>query len=384
MRGNSVTWLLAAVAMAWCTTALAAGVKVEAYGVLKDGRAVKAYTLTNDKGASATILDYGGKVTALRVPDRNGKLGNTVQSFQDLAGWESSTYTSALTGRYSGTITKGFTLDGVYYPLVQTPQGTTMHGGVAPYATRTWTALPIRPQDGAAVTLTLLSTDGDQGFPGALKVAVKYSFTKDNALRLDFTATTDKPTVLNLMNHMFFNLNGNSAGMVYDQELQVFTDQGPSRTPGKLADTIVGTPLDFTKPTLIGARVVGSLGPQYDNPDTSPPMPAGMARGLGPFLLHAGDNRLDRVALRMRDPASGRVMEIRTTEPQILAFLPNERPSAQLSDAGKPFSRGKSVSFETQHPSNSPNRPEFPTTVLRPGQTFRSSTIFAFSTDAKP
>ena len=383
MRGVWASGLAGVVAAAWVTAAAAAGVKVEAYGTLKDGRAVKAYTLTNDNGASATILDYGGKVTAIRVPDRNGKLGNTVQSFQNLAGWESSTYTSALTGRYAGTITKGFTLDGVYYPLTQTAQGTTMHGGVDPYPLRIWTAQSIRQQDGTAVTLTLVSPDGDQGFPGTLKVAVKYSFTNDNALRLDFTATTDKPTVLNLMNHMFFNLNGNSAGAVYDQELQVFTDQGPSRTPGKLADSLVGTPLDFTKPTRIGARVVGSLGPQYDNADTSPPIPSGMARSLGPFLLHDGDNRLDRVALRMRDPASGRVLEIRTTEPQILAFLPNERPSEQLSDVGKPFSRGKSVSFETQHPSNSPNRPEFPTTVLRPGQTFRSSSIFAFSTDTK-
>ena len=384
MRKTLNPWLASVLGLVWSTAALAASVKVEAFGVLKDGRKVTSYTLVNDKGASATILDYGGKVTAIRVPDRNGRLGNTVQSFQDLAGWESSTYTSALTGRYAGTITKGFTLDGVYYPLTQTAQGVTMHGGVDPYPLRTWTAQPIRPGDGAAVTLTLLSPDGDQGFPGALKVAVKYSFTNDNALRLDFTATTDKPTVLNLMNHMFFNLNGNSAGTVYDQELQVFTDQRPSATPGKLADSILGTPLDFTRPTLIGARVAGSLGPQYDDPETSPPIPPGMARGLGPFLLHDGDNRLDRVALRMRDPASGRVLEIRTTEPQILAFLPSERPSAQLSDAGRPFSRGKSVSFETQHPSNSPNRPEFPTTVLRPGQTFRSSTIFAFSTDAKP
>ena len=383
MRKTLLPWLVAAFALLWQTVAFAGSVKVEPFGVLKDGRKVTAYTLVNDRGASATILDYGGKVTAIRVPDRNGKLGNTVQSFKDLAGWESSTYTSALTGRYAGTITKGFTLDGVYYPLIQTEQGTTMHGGVAPYATRTWTAQPIGPRDGAAVTLTLNSPDGDQGFPGALKIAVKYSFTDDNALRLDFTATTDKPTVLNLMNHMFFNLNGNSAGTVYDQELQVFTDQGPSRTPGRLADSLIGTPLDFTKPALIGARVAGALGPQYDDADTSP-LPAGMARGLGAFLLHEGDNRLDRVALRMRDPASGRILEIRTTEPQILAFLPNNRPSGQLSDVGKPFVRGKSVSFETQHLSNSPNRPEFPSTVLRPGQTFRSTTIFAFSAEVKP
>jgi aldose 1-epimerase len=362
--------------------AAAAEVKVAPFGVTKDGRKVTAYTLVNDKGASATVLDYGGKVTAIRVPDRSGALGNTVQAFLDLPGWESSTYTNALTGRYSGTITKGFTLDGVYHPLVQTAQGTTMHGGVLPYATRIWPALLIRKQDGAAVTLTLDSPDGDQEFPGRLQIAVKYSFSNDNALRLDFTATTDKPTVLNLMNHMFFNLNGNGAGSVYDQELQVFTDQRPSPTPGKLADSIIGTPLDFTKPTRIGARVVGSLGPQYDDEATSPPIPAGMARGLGPFLLHEGDNRLDRVALRMRDPASGRVLEIRTTEPQILAFMPSTRRTGELSDSGKPFVRGQSVSFETQHLSNSPNRPEFPSTVLRPAQTFRSSTIYAFLTDA--
>jgi aldose 1-epimerase len=381
---TSAVGLAAAAILSWGAAAAAAEVKVAPYGVTKTGKPVMAYTLVNDKGASATVLDYGGTVTAIRVPDRNGKLGNVVMSFQDLATWEANGYANAIAGRYAGSITKGFTLDGVYYPLVETAQGMTMHGGVDQYSHRVWTVEPIKKADGASVTLTLDSPDGDQGFPGRLKVSVKYSFTNDNSLRLDFTANTDKDTILNLMNHICFNLNGNSTTSVYDQELQIMTDQAFSRTPGKVADSVVGTAYDFTKPQLMGPHIVYSLGPQYDDPATSPPIPAGMVRGFSePYMLRAGDNDLKHVVARMHDPVSGRVLELKTTEISIQAFFPGPSRPGVLSDVGKPLARGAAISLETQHPGNSPNRPEFPTTELKPDQTFHSSTIFTFSTDAK-
>ena len=367
--------------LAWSAGALAAEVKIAPYATNNAGRPVKAYTLVNDKGASATVLDEGGKVISLLVPDRNGKLGNVVMAFKDLATWESVGYANSITGRYAGSINKGFDLDGVHYPLTQNAQGTTMHGGVDQYSGRMWTVEPIKKADGAAITLTLDSPDGDQGFPGRLKVAVKYTLTNDNELRLDYTATTDKDTVLNLMNHICFNLNGNSTTSVYDQTLQVMTDQTYGNATGVLADSVIGTPYDFTQPRQPKTSIAYALGPQYDDPAT--PLPAGMVRGFSrPYLVKPGDNDLKHVVVRLSDPVSGRVLEMKTTEVSVqVFFVPPAKPGT-LSDVGQPMARGAAVSLEAQHPNNAPNRPEFPTTELKPGQTFRSSTIYAFKTGA--
>jgi aldose 1-epimerase len=381
-RAGRRSWLAATLLVPCCATA--AGVKVEPYGTTRDGRAVKAYTLLNDRGASATILDYGGTVAAVRVPDRTGSFANVVMAFQDLAGWEAGGHVNAITGRYANIIVNGFTLDGVHYPLNPDARGVTMHGGVAQYARRIWKVAPLRPRDGAAITLSLESPDGDQGFPGTLQIAVKYSLTDRDELRLDFTATTDRATVLNLTNHIYFNLSGNGVVPVYDHVLQVMTDQAGSRTPGKLADSVVGTPFDFTRPDQIREHSANALGQQYDVADTSPPVPPGMTRGFNePYLLHDGDNRLDRVAARLFDPATGRILEVRTTEISVHVFMPSKGREDALSDSGKPFTRGPAIAFETQHLPDSPNRPEFPTTVLRPGKTFGSTTIFAFTTDVR-
>ena len=366
------------------TAGIAAEVTVAPYGITKDGRAVSAYTLVNDRGASATVLDYGGAVTAIRVPDRDGRIGNTVMSFADLAGWEALGHANAIIGRFANRITNGFTLDGVRYPLQQDARGVTMHGGAPSYATRVWNVAPIRKRDGAAVTLSLDSPDGDQGFPGHVHVTATYRFTNDNALRLDFAATTDKPTVINLTNHIYFNLNGNSTTSVAGQDMQVMTDQAavlePGSPPTGAIRSVIGTPIDFTRPTVLGERLAIAQGPQFDSADTAPPIPAGMLRSFNvPFLLHAGDNRLDRVAARLHDPISGRILEVRTTEISVHVFTPATVRAGLLSDAGKPFTRVPSIAFETQHLPDSPNRPEFPSTVLRPGKTFRSTTMFAFS-----
>ena len=386
MKQLCVVWLTALLG----STAFAAGVKVAPYGATKDGRAVTSYTLFNDKGASVTVLNYGGTIAAIRVPDREGKLANVAMSFADMTGWETvGHWANADIGRYSNVIRGGFTLDGVHYPLTQDARGTTMHSGPETYARRIWTVEPVKPKDGAALTLTMDSPDGDQGFPGHVMIKVTYKLSNSNALQLDWTATTDKTTVINLTNHLYVNLNGNSTTSVCDEDMQVMTDQAAAQVQGVAGangeiGSIIGTPFDFTKPTQLKERVAICIGPQYDRPPAGSPYPPGMVRSFNePFILHDGDRRLDRVAARLHDALSGRVMEVRTTELSVHVFTPASMEPELLSDIQRPFTRVPSIAFETQHLPDSPNHPEYPTTVLRPGQVFHSTTIFAFATDSK-
>ena len=378
-------WLASVAALASSPlAATAAEVTVADYGITKDGKAVKAYTLVNDRGASATILDYGGAIAAIRVPDRAGQLTNVVMAFSDLAGWETVGHANSIIGRYSNRIRKGFTLDGQHYPLQQNASGITLHGGPPPYSTRVWTALPIKRRDGAAVTLTLDSPDGDQGFPGAVKIRATYRFTNDNALRLDFTATTDRPTVINLTNHVYFNLGGNSTTPVYDHRLSAAADRiavkdAQGMLTGELKPT-AGSALDLSTPTPLRQLAENATDSGYMAPRDMPAPPPGQLRNFDhSYVFPKGANRLDRVAVRLEDDASGRVLELRTTEPSMQLFIPGAR-NGVLSDAGKPFALGPAVALETQHLPDSPNQAHFPSTVLRPGQTFRSTTIFDFGT----
>jgi aldose 1-epimerase len=379
--------LLATIAWGGGTIASAAEVKVAPYGTTKDGRAVTAFTLINDRGASATILDYGGTVAAIRVPDREGRLGNVVMSFADLAAWETVGHANAIVGRYANRIRKGFTLDGTHYPLQQNSAGVTLHGGPPTYSTRMWTAAPIKRGDGAAVTLTLDSPSGDQGFPGALKVRVTYRLTNANAVRLDFVATTDKPTVVNLTNHVYFNLNGNSTTPVYAHKLTMQADRiavkdAQSIPTGELKP-VAGTAFDLSRPAPLRQLAEAAADPAFAAPrPDAPALAAGQMRNFDhSYVFRRGYSRLDRVAARLEDDISGRILELRTTEPSIQLFVPGARQGV-LSDVGKPFTPGPAVALETQHLPESPNQPRFPSTVLRPGEVFRSTTIFAFRTDA--
>lgn len=389
MRFKSRLWLLVSAAALLGTGALASEVQVANYGVTKDGQTVRSYTLVNDKGASATILDYGGAVAAIRVPDRKGQLGNVVMSMSDLAGWETMGHANSLVGRYANRLRNGFTLDGVHYPLQPNAKGVTIHGGTVAYTRRVWTALPINKKDGAAVTLTLDSPDGDQGFPGHLKVKATYRFTNDNALRLDFEAVTDKATVVNLTNHIYFNLNGNSTTPIYTHDLQVMADQvavkdADSVPTGEMME-VKGTPFDLTKPTLLADRIAAATDPAFATPGPNTPRaPAGKVLGYDhSFIIRKGLNRLDKVSARLHDPASGRVLELRTTEPTMQVYTPAGARAGLLSDVGKPFVQGPTVALETQHLPDSPNLQGLPTTILRPGETFRSTTIFGFTTDKR-
>ena len=362
----------------------AAGVRAAQYGTTREGRAVTAYTLVNRAGASATILDFGGTIIDLRVPDRHGRLGNVVLSFADLAAWESVGNANAIVGRFANRIRGGFELDGVHYPLQQNAAGITLHGGSPPYSTRIWTVSPPGPEDGASITLTLDSPDGDQGFPGALRISATYRLSDDNALRLDLEATTDQPTVVNLTNHIYFNLNGNSTTSVADHRLQINSDRVAYRdglnVPTGLLATVEGTPLDLRAPRPLAELVEAASDPRFAGPavtgtGTSRPRTFDYA-----YLLEDVHHRLDRPVARLEDDISGRVMELTTSEPAIQVFITdNSRPGLR-SDVGQPLSPLPAVALETQHLPDSPNQPSFPSTVLRPGEILRSTTVWAFRT----
>ncbi len=372
----------------WATNATAGEVRSQLYGTTQDGRPVTAYTLINDSGASATILDYGGTIAEVRVPDRAGRMGNVVMSFADLAGWEAVGHANANIGRYANRIRNGFTLDLVHYPLQQNASGITLHGGPPPYSTRTWTAMPPEPGDDAAVTLMLASPAGDQGFPGAVTITATYRLTDDNALRLDFTATTDQPTVINLTNHIYFNLNGNSTSSVYGQMLSLAADRiavkdNIGMLTGELKP-VAGTALDMATSAPVIRLVASAADPAFALPRTSPNSPTpGQLRNFDHSYVFPDDHGgLDRVAARLEDDDSGRILELRTTEPSIQVYAPGGRSGT--SDAGRPFRIGPAIALETQHLPDSPNQPHFPSTVLRPGETFRSTTIWDFGTQARP
>jgi aldose 1-epimerase len=380
--------LAATVGLTWCADAMAADLKVAPYGSTADGRAVTAYTLTNDDGNSVTILDYGATIAAVRVPDRRGNRTNVAYSFAGMDGWEASTYGNSIVGRVANRITNGFTLDGVRYPLKPGANGVTMHSatGYTGYSERMWTAEPVTSHD--TVSLTLDSPDGDQGFPGNLKVRATYRFTNDNALRLDITATTDKATPVNLTNHVYFNLLGNSVAPVYDHLLQVNSDQIAGEpnvgVVGQLRP-VAGTPFDFTKPTVLKERMGMALGPDYmpgPRPPGSPPPPPLPATHIRNFNLpFFAQNGLGRVAATLSEPTTGRILEVRTTEPSVHIYAPARVRGEVLSDVGKPFTPVPALAIETQHLPDSPNLPQYPSIILRPGDTFRSTTIFTFKTD---
>lgn len=349
-------------------------VSVSDYGVTTDGRPVHAYTLSNDHAVSARILDYGGIIAELDAPDRRGQVRNVVLGLPDLQAYEATPGINSLIGRYANRIKGGFTIDGHHYDLPANPNGVTLHSGQPFYGAMVWTAQTLREAGRAGVKLSHVSPDGEQGFPGEMHIHVTYTLDEANELRLDYEATTDKPTVVTLTNHVYFNLVGNGSGDVYGQQLQVMADQytptDADQVPtGELAP-VAGSALDFRQLTPIGARIHSKeqqmlIGQGYDHN----------------FVLRKpGGDRLP-LAVRMYDPSSGRLLEVRTTEPGVQVYSANHMNGSLLSAAGSMIGQGGGLALETEHFPNSPNEPRFPSTLLRPGETLRSSTVFHVTTD---
>ncbi len=351
------------------------------FGNTPDGTPVEIYTLRNAKGAEARIMTYGGIVEKLTMPDKNGKYADIVNGFDTLDGYTRPSYVNAcpyfgaLIGRYGNRIGGGqFTLEGQTYTLPQNDHGNTLHGGTKGFDKVVWTAVKadVGPE-GPRLVLNYLSKDGEQGFPGNLNVTATYTLTDDNALKLVFTATTDKPTVVNLTHHSYFNLAGQGSGDILGELVYINANQ---TTPvdskliptGAFAD-VAGTPFDFRTPTAIGARIndpdpILQYGPGYDHNWV-------INKPLGKFGLMA----------RVTDPGTGRVMEVWSDQPGLQFYAGNFLDGTLTGKDGKVYQRRYAFCMEPQHYPDSPNKPNFPSTELKPGQTYHNTIEYKFSAE---
>jgi aldose 1-epimerase len=353
--------------------ATAGTVTKKPYGKMPDGKAVDLYTLRNAKGMEVDVITYGGVVTSVRVPDRTGKIGDVVLGFDSLDGYRNGVrYMGALIGRYGNRIGKGtFTLDGKTYTLAKNNGPNALHGGGKAFDNVVWSAKESTAGDGAGIELTHSSPDGEEGYPGNLSVKVIYSLSDANELVIQYSATTDKPTIVNLTNHSYFNLagKGDILGHVVTLQADKFTPVDATLIPTGEIRTVKGTPFDFTTPHKIGERISAAdeqikFGNGYDHN----------------FVISAkGSGR--RLFARVSEPGSGRVMEVLTTEPGVQFYTGNFLNGMHKGKGGVPIVFRAGLCLETQHFPDSPNKKNFPSTVLKPGQTYRSETVYRFSVE---
>lgn len=347
-------------------------VKKEDFGKA-DGQSVALYTLTNRNGVEAKITPYGGIVVSLKVPDRNGKLGDIVLGFDNLDSYlkGNDPYLGALIGRYGNRIGNGrFTLNGVEYKLARNNGPNHLHGGIKGFDKVVWNAQPAKTRNGAKLTLTYGSRDGEDGYPGNLSVRVVYTLTDNNELKIDYSATTDKDTVVNLTHHSYFNLAGQGNGDILNHQLMInadrFTPVDSTLIPTGELRGVKGTPFDFKQSTAIGARINQEdeqlkFGKGYDHN----------------FVLN-GRTGILRHAARVTETSTGRVMEVWTTEPG-LQFYSGNFLDGKTGKEGKSYQIRYGLCLETQHFPDSPNKPDFPATVLRKGRIYRTTTIYKFA-----
>ena len=340
------------------------------FGKLPDGTAVDQYTLTGSHGAFCKIITYGGIVTELHVPDKNGQLADIVLGFDDLAGYLGrQPYFGAICGRYANRIAKGkFTLDGKTYSLAINNGPNALHGGLKGFDKVVWHAAPGESKDGATLKLEYTSVDGEEGYPGKLKVTVVYTFTEKNDLRIDYTATTDKVTIINLTNHSYFNLAGAGSGDVFGHELMLtaknFTPTDDTLIPTGEIKPVKDTPFDFTMAKAIGKDIAQLYSQPHKGYDHN-------------FVLDSQNKTLVRCA-RVTEPKSGRVMEVHTTEPGVQLYTANFLGDTK-GKAGKTYKQYGAFCLETQHYPDSVNHPNFPTVTLTPGAEYRTTTIYRFA-----
>jgi aldose 1-epimerase len=359
-----------------------AGIAKENFGST-DGKPVYRYTLDSGHGVTVKILTYGGIIQQLEAPDRHGHEADIVLGFRtldDYVKYNSPTagggvYFGALVGRYANRIAKGaFTLDGKTYHVPVNNNGNSLHGGTVGFDKKIWTASEVRGKDGSVgLKLDYTSPDGEMGYPGTLKTEVVYSLGQDNRLTVHYGATTDKPTVLNLTNHSYWNLAGEDSGTVYDQKLflnaRSYTPTDTTQIPTGQIATVKGTPLDFTKPTAIGARINSS----------DPQLLTGQGYDLNWVLNRHSANGLS-LAAKASDPSSGRQLTIWTTQPGVQFYSGNFLTGTLVGTSGHTYRQSDGFALETQHYPDSPNQSTFPSTVLRPGQVYDQTTVFGLGT----
>jgi len=347
-------------------------IKKESFGQTADGTPVHLYTLTNDRGLEVKITNYGGIIVSVITPDRAGKPGDVTLGFDTLAEYvEKSPYFGCITGRFANRIAQGkFTLNGVEYTLPQNNGPNSLHGGLKGFDKVVWSAQEFENDRGVGLTLTYLSPDGEEGYPGNLSVTVVYTLTNDNELKLDYAATTDQPTVVNLTNHAYFNLAG--TGDILGHELLLKADKitpiDDTLIPTGDLRSVAGTPLDFRQPTAVGARI--------EQDDEQLRLAGGYDHN---FVLDNLDGKLV-LAARVKEPTTGRVLEVYTTEPGIQFYSGNFLDGTITGKGGTVFHKRTGFCLETQHYPDSPNQPSFPSTALNPGEKYSQTTIFKFST----
>lgn len=342
----------------------------EAYGRLNDGKEVSLFTLQN-RHMTVRIITYGGIITSILIPDQNGKTDDVVLGFNSLADYLGGhPYFGALIGRYGNRIAKGkFTLNGKEYRLAVNDGENHLHGGLVGFDKVVWDAEEIRNEAEIGIRLTYLSKDGEEGYPGNLRTTVTYLLNDQNELAIVYEATTDQPTVVNLTNHAYFNLAGEGSGNILNHEVMINADRYTAVSAdliptGELV-SVKGTAMDFSAPKKIGAEIHQVKG-GYDHN----------------YVLNKAGNELS-FAAKVFEPKSGRTLEVFTTEPGVQFYTGNFLDGTLTGKAGKPYGRHAGFCLETQHFPDSPNRPEFPSTQLNPGELYRQKTIYKFSVSNK-
>ncbi len=353
---------------------------VEPFGTTPDGTAVERWTLANGD-VTMRVLTYGGVIQTLEAPDAFGRTDNVVLGFPDLEGYvsEDDPYFGSLIGRYGNRIAEGrFTLDGETYQLPVNNGPNTLHGGPGGFSERVWTVTDVSDDEVAALRLELVSEAGDQGFPGTLTTTVTYSLDAEARLTVHYEATTDAATVVNLTQHTYWNLAGEGSGDIYDHRLQLdaggYTPVDETLIPTGEIASVEGTPFDFREPTAIGARIREAdeqllYGQGYDHNWVLDREDDGAREGSD------SEDALERAAV-LHDPASGRTLTISTTEPGIQFYSGNFLDGTLVGTGGRVYRQGDGLALETQHFPDSPNQPQFPSTELRPGEVYESTTVF--------
>jgi len=349
----------------------AARIDKRAFGKLPDGTAVDIYTLKNTKGLEAQITNYGGVVVSLKTPDRRGRMADIVLGYDDLSGYLAGTsYFGALVGRYANRIAgASFKLNGVEYQLAKNNGPNHLHGGVKGFGQVVWQGREVARPDGVALELTYLSKDTEEGYPGNLTVTVTYVLTNANELRIEYSATTDKDTVINLTHHSYFNLAGAGAGDVLSHEAKInadrFTPVDETLIPTGELKPVKGTPFDFSRATAIGSRINQAdeqlvLGKGYDHN----------------FVLNKMAKELS-LAANVYEPVSGRALEMWTTEPGMQLYTGNFLDNVR-GKGNKVYVRRGGFCLEAEHFPDSPNKPSFPSTILKPGERYTQTTVYKF------
>lgn len=343
---------------------------------MPNGQEIHLYTLTNANGMEVKAINYGGRIVSIRVPDRNGKMADVVLGWNDLQNYlKYNTYFGALIGRFGNRIAKGeFKLDGKVYHLPINNGPNSLHGGLDGFDKKVWTVQDV-PGAEPALDLTYFSKNGEEGYPGDLHVKVVYTLTNSNELKIDYTATTDQDTIVNLTNHSYFNLAGEGSGNILDTVVWInadkFTPVDSTQIPTGKIESVVGTPFDFLKPTAIGARI------NENNEQLK------IAKGYDMnFVLNRKGPGLE-LAARAYDPKSGRELEVYTTQPGLQFYTGNFLTDAIPGKDGGTYGFRTGFTMETQHYPDAPNHPNFPTTELKPGETYHEVTIFKFTTTKK-